>query len=193
MAKPKTFEQIQAEAAKKGNAAQRRTGETVTVALNHPAGIIMRVFEMVKDYEPVLGGGQREIQKAEMRGEPIRLNGNAVGKGFIPSWRVVAGFALTPGVPKEFWDLWCEQNKDLPLLKNHLICAYPSIDGATAMAEERAGLRSGLEPIVPDNDPRIPKNNGRRIETGDEQKRTVADLSDRMREVEERMAQNVAA
>lgn len=189
----KTAEQKAADVPVKQNAAKQRTGETVTVALKHPSGLVLRVYEMQDDYEDVMGGGQRKTKKAFPIGEPVRLNGTGVGKGFIPTWRVVGGYALTPGVPKDMWELWCEQNADAPLLKNGLICAFKSIEGADAMAREREGTRSGLEPITPDTDPRIPRNRGARIETGDEQKKSVEGLSQRMGAIEDMMARQPAA
>ena len=41
--------------------------------LKHPAGIIMRLFNMEEFDEPVYGGGIKKKQRAVMTGEPVQV------------------------------------------------------------------------------------------------------------------------
>jgi len=136
----------------------------------------MRLFEMVDGREAVMGGGERVIKIASMVGEPITIYGNRAPFGDTPKCEIVAGYALTRGVPKEFFDKWLEQNADHPLVKGNLIFAHESDSSAASMAKENPGPRSGLEPLVRDSrgnmiDARIPK----RIQTADEQPKARAE------------------
>lgn len=129
---------------------------TVNVALKYPNGLVLRVYEMEEDFEPILGGGQKSIKKAFQVGEDVVLNGSSLDPerlrgGQLPTYPHVGGFGITRGVPKELWEKWLAQNADLPLVKNGLIFAYEDLDRASAVARERAGVESGMEPIDPDN------------------------------------------
>ena len=69
----------------------------------------------------------------------------------------VAGAALTHGVDKAFWDRWLDENKTSPMVVNGLIFAHEKVDFVKGKARENKALKSGLDPLVPDNDPRMPK------------------------------------
>ena len=62
------------------------------------------------------------------------------------------GYALTPGVPAEFWNAWKEQNKDTEMVLNGLVKAQTDLDSLAADAAEHAHVDSGLGPLNPDND-----------------------------------------
>lgn len=152
-----------------------KTGDTVTVACKTPNGIIMRVFKMVKASEQIMGGGSRDIEVAEPMGEPITIYGNRAPWGEQPKCEVVAGYALTRGVPKDFWELWVKQNEQHPLVVNKLIFAHSSDASSADEARDHSASRSGLEALVRDGkgnmiDSRIPK----RIATADEQPKVPA-------------------
>lgn len=129
----------------------KSSGDTVTIACKMPHGMWLRVFDMVTDREPVMGGGTREFKRAQERPERVRINGNALLHGVMPEYVVASGFAFTSGVPREFWDLWLEQNKASDIVRNGLIFAANSEQGAKSMAKERVGLKSGLERLNRDN------------------------------------------
>jgi hypothetical protein len=158
--------------ARKPVAAAETSGETVTVACKIPNGLILRVFRMIENMEPVLGGGHRAAKVAEQIGAPVAIHGSRVAVGEVPKCKIVAGYALTPGVSKEFFELWLEQNADSELVSNNLVFAHESLDSAEDEARDYAKQRSGLEPLAMKgnrlDDPRIPK--GRvAIQTADEQ------------------------
>lgn len=140
-----------------------KSGTKVTVALKHPAGIYLQLYEMVEKDQLTAGGTFRSVKESVPVGERIRLNGTAHPFGAIPDYRIVAGYALTEGVDKEFFDKWMEQNKLSSLVKNELIFAYESAADTAAQASDGANVRSGLEPLAQSGDPRAP----RRIETAE--------------------------
>lgn len=143
-----------------------RSSSTVTVACKLPSGIIMRLFKMEEMQEPA-PGGTRTIKKARQVGETFQIRGVAVPFGVIPSFRIVGGYALTPGVPRQFWEDWLEQNEELELVKNKLIFAHEQQDYVVDKAKDQASIRSGLEPIDPDNPPKISNNKFVKLERAD--------------------------
>ena len=70
---------------------------------------------------------------------------------------VVGGFGLTE-VQKDHWDEWLKTHGHLAPVKKGMIWAYSSRNGAESKAKELAEIKTGFEPIAPDNDPRMPKN-----------------------------------
>lgn len=147
--------------------APSQSGAKVTVACKLPAGIEMRLFDMVKVRQPLMGGGFREVDEARVRASAgsVFIRGNAVPHNRTPRYRIVApggalftdGFALTANVSKDFFDEWMSQNKDSDLVRNGLIFAHDKADSAAAMAKERIKERSGLEPMLQEKDPRAPR------------------------------------
>jgi hypothetical protein len=124
---------------------------TVTVACKVANGLLLRLFKMVEDAEPVLGGGTRKIKRAEQIGEAVKINGpGAALFGRNPAYPVVAGYALTPNVDAEFFTEWLKQNKDHDAVKANLIFAYDKPADVEACAKEHEAQRSGLEPIDPE-------------------------------------------
>jgi hypothetical protein len=77
--------------------------------------------------------------------------------GERPMFDIVAGCALTHNVPEEFWRAWLEQNKHSAVVKESLIFAYEKVESVRDKAKDGAKLMSGLQPLVPDTDSRIPK------------------------------------
>lgn len=131
---------------------------TVTVACKLPNGLILQLCKMEEFDEPLMGGGFRRGKKAVRIGEPITVNGCRFPFGTQPDYRIVAGYALTENVPAEFWKEWLEQNGDSPVVKNKIIFAYEKIDRVIGVCKENASRLTGLEPINPVGDPRMPKD-----------------------------------
>lgn len=153
------------------------TSKTVTVACKMPNGLLLRLFNMEPYFENVLGGGKRETTKARQIGQTVKINGTATPFGSAPACLIVGGFAMTPGIDREFFDRWLEQNADSDVVKNGLIFAHGKATFATGKAKEMTLVRNGLEPINPERtirdgksvavDPRIPRNKfGHVIEAG---------------------------
>jgi hypothetical protein len=87
-----------------------------------------------------------------------------VPKGFPSAPPIEGGFAMTFGIPADFWEQWLEQNEKADFVTSGMIFAASSIEDAKAEAVEKQAIRSGLEPISTDEDkngrmvdPRLPK------------------------------------
>jgi hypothetical protein len=133
----------------------RKTGTaTVTVACKLPHGLLMKVYDWVQVDQLVFGGGIKQVREARPRDQTYRLNGNSVAQNRAPGCEIVGGFALTHGIPKDFWDRWIDQHKDWDAVKNHLIFAHEPADSARAESREKKGLKSGLERLNPKKLPR---------------------------------------
>jgi hypothetical protein len=126
----------------------------VTVACRLPHGLKLRLFDMVESQEPVMGGGFRKVKIARDTGKSVTINGWAHPQNAAPRMQLVEGFALTPGIDKEFWDAWVIQNKEHDAVKNHLIFAHEKETSTAAEAKEKKSVRSGLERLDPKNLPR---------------------------------------
>ena len=135
-----------------------KTGATVTVACKMPNGIVIHRERPSIRRVPVLGGGIIEEKSFErVPGSEVMIFGTARPLGAAPRTRTVGGYALTANVPKDTWDQWYEAHKDLPAIVNGLIYAMESVEDAAAEARDNAKIRSGLEPMLPDGDPRAPR------------------------------------
>ncbi len=134
------------------------SGNTVTIACKLPNGLRLQLWKMVKVFEPGLGGG-RTVDKAEKEGESIVVHGPVHPFGIFPEYQVLCGFALTPGIDKRFWEKWVEQNSDSQALQSGLITAWPSVSDAQSYAREHEKMKSGFEPIDPENPPKGLINN----------------------------------
>lgn len=130
--------------------------DTVTVACCIPNGLILRVYDAEEAYEPMYGGGQKRVDKYVPREQTYTLRGSALDPadlkaGKLPEYPPIGGFALTTGIPADFWELWKKQHHDFPALKNGLVFASRDQHRAGDEARERQGTESGFEGIDPDN------------------------------------------
>lgn len=148
----------------------RRGPKTVTVACKLPTGMILRLFRAESRLEPVLGGGSKEVTVYHPLPDTVTINGNATPQnGQAPAFTILNahrrgdGFGLTYNVPADFWHKWYEANKEAQYVKEGLIWAYADQDSVSDKAKDLDGIKSGLEPLDPDGDPRAPKQ----IQKGD--------------------------
>lgn len=130
--------------------------DTVTVACCIPNGLILRVYEPEEAYEPIYGGGQKRVDKFIPCEQTYTLRGSALDPadikvGKLPDYPPIGGFALTTGIPADFWELWKKQHWDHPALKNGLVRGSTDEHRAADDARAHAGLESGFEGIDPDN------------------------------------------
>lgn len=123
----------------------KKSGEKVTVACKLPHGMRLRLFRMVDGVENVAGNTMRTVQRAQQIGPDVVIKGVAVefGKDKV----LTAGFALTSGVDKEFFDEWLKQNQHHDAVKNHLIFAASTRDAVEGEAGEHKKQKTGLEPL----------------------------------------------
>lgn len=139
-----------------------RSGETVTVVCKVPNGMCLRIFTMVDRNEASPSGGRAVKMAQQVLGE-YTVHGPARRFGDIPDHAIIGGGGLTPGIPKDFFDKWMEQNADHPAVLNKMIFAAVSDDDARAEARARTGQKSGMHPLIPDTDPRFPKSRDRNL------------------------------
>jgi hypothetical protein len=133
-----------------------RDSDTVTVACKLPNGLILQLHAKHSEMVPIFGGGYKEETIWRRTEEIFVLNGCAVAvdqllQGNMPDHYTYSGYALTPGVPKKFWEEWLEQNKTTDLIRNKIVFAAGSEREVRAEASEYKDVRSGLEPIDPTN------------------------------------------
>ena len=144
--------------AKASTVGKQNSSGFVTVACKLPNGFLIRTFNMVATQEMVMGGGVRETKVAERTDhEPVRIYGPAVPFGQRSPVRIVAGYALTPRVPFDVWESWLKDNEKSAMVKNGIVFAYERTEDAVAHAKDGRAVRSGMEPVNPDGDPRAPK------------------------------------
>jgi hypothetical protein len=128
---------------------------TVTVACKITNGLILQLCRMVPQREqtPV---GVRDVMIAERTGTAYIIAGPAYPvqppPGYPRQVQIEGGYALTRGIPKDFWDQWLEQNKDAPFVKNGHVFAQPTMDSVIDQAQDGAKLRTGFEPLDVSND-----------------------------------------
>lgn len=106
--------------------------------------------------------GPREVTVYYPVGKMVRIRGTAYPRGTPPvgfpsAPEMIGGYALTRNVDKDFWDRWEHQHARDPYVVNNMIFAAEDFDTVRGKAMEFSGLMSGLEPIAPGNDARIPK------------------------------------
>lgn len=128
--------------------------DTVVVGSKLPNGLIMHVDKMVE--REVFSQGSRWIEKTAIQdGETYTLHGNAINMGAMaagqpPEHVIIGGFALTPGIPRDFWERWAATT-GADFVKRGIVFAASNEARARSQASERRDLKSGLEPIDPSN------------------------------------------
>lgn len=131
--------------------------DTLTVACKLPHGLVLRLHEMVEINEPTAGGSFRKVKRAQVIGEPVTIRGylrrfdRATEQAPLASG---SSFALTQGVDADFFKKWLDQNKDLDAVRNGLIYAHGDADFVEGFIKEHAAVKSGLEPVDPNNLPK---------------------------------------
>ena len=119
-------------------------------------------------FEQNMQGG-RMVKEATRIGQVVRLRGTAYPRGTPPEGfperpEMVGNAALTRGVDKEWFDEWMRQNHLNPLVMNKMIFAHESQDHVVGEARDLSKFLSGLEPVNPKRDARIPRSTRSEIE-----------------------------
>lgn len=145
---------------------------TVVVGCKLPHGLHLDLFEK-RTINEVTMGGSKAVEQYFQTGQRVTLNGTASLPGQGPRAAMRNGFAITRGVPKDFWDRWYAHNKTLPAVVNGLIVAEDSVSRVADAAKERKNEKTGQERIDPKNipilDPRL------RVATSEDQKAKIAE------------------
>lgn len=138
---------------------------TVTVACKIPQGMRCVIHEE-RELNEVTLGGSRRVKESFPTDREFIIKGPAHAQNEGPRCRVVAGFAITEGVPKDLWDEWRRQFAALPAVKSGMIFAYESLDKVVDGAKDKRTVKTGLERLnphaLPQLDPRF------KLETADE-------------------------
>jgi hypothetical protein len=139
--------------------AAKSSSNTVTVACKIPNGLILQLQRIEEFDIPVLGGGKSTEKRYIPHGNRVHINGPAKALFGVSDHRlrVSGGYALTHNVDKDFFDAWLEQNAELDLVRKKMIFCHEKADYADRKAEDQAEIKSGLEPIDPDNLPKLGK------------------------------------
>lgn len=132
-------------------------GEYVTVASKLPHGLVLQNEHKESRWEssPM---GQREVDVYVREPETYVLKGNVINiskmrKGIMPDHQIIGGsygYALTPNIPREFWERWLDAHKDMDCVKNGLIWAHSEDASLRRYARDNEENKSGLEPIDPE-------------------------------------------
>jgi hypothetical protein len=124
---------------------------TVTVASKFPMDFILRLHDFQTKYEPVMGGGSREYKIAETRrgAKTFIVQGNSFPQNKGAHQQIVAGYAITHGIPKAFWEEWLDQNKDADFIVNKMLFAHGETASTIAQSKEMEAEKSGLERMDP--------------------------------------------
>lgn len=126
---------------------------TVTVASKLPHSLVLELEDEVKDKEPILGGGHREVKRYRKNGQSITINGTVRPFGAPYSPTVQEGVGLTFGVDADFFQRWLTQKKDYPPVAAGMIFAAASTENALSHAREISAIKSGFEPVDPSSVP----------------------------------------
>lgn len=129
---------------------------TVTVASKFPMDFVLKLYDFVRRYEPVMGGGQREYKIAQIRrgAKEFIVQGNSWPQNKGPHQQINCGYAITSGIPRAFWDEWLTQNKEADYVVNGMIFAHAETASTMAEAREKEAEKSGLERLDPDKLPK---------------------------------------
>lgn len=143
--------------------------DTVVVCCDIPMGHILEIFDVYEEVSFMQNGREIKENRSVRRPERWAVHGPVnfgalvlAGREINVDFRVVkgntpdAGYALTPGIPTDFWDAWLEQNKRGPLVTGHHVFAMRDEQRASGKAKEFRDMRSGLQGLDPSGDYRVP-------------------------------------
>ena len=145
------------------------SNETVSIASKLPMPFVMQLHHKVKRtvqahggtstievFEPVIGTKSKPSSFTIAGNSYIKRPGDAVGV-------INSGYAITTGIPKEFWDDWVSLYHSHDAIQNNMIFAHKESASIISMAKEHEGEKSGMERLDPKNLPKV----GAKIETSD--------------------------
>lgn len=132
----------------------------VTVACKVPCGVEIYLNRKEEYDEETMTGSRRKVRwvptgKATIIRGPAQPNGQAP-RGYVRP-NIVGEYALTPGVDADWFEEWMSQNSKNPLVTGGMIYALGK-DKIRGWAKENEKRTSGLEPINPEGDYRMPKS-----------------------------------
>lgn len=118
-------------------------------------GLYLDIFNPIVQKVPRRGGGFDEVTTQMRMPERIRIKPAVMGFGLIPNYPIIDGFSITRDVPAAHWRKWVEQNSNYEPYTMGILRAFDTEAEAIAYAKEHRELRTGLEPLNQDGDPRV--------------------------------------
>lgn len=121
----------------------------------------IQLCEIEEVFQQNMQGG-RMVKEARRIGPVVQLRGTAYPRGTAPEGfperpEIVGGATLNRGIDRDFMEKWLKQNALNPIVKNQMIFVAGSDDAARGLAMDLKDHKSGLDPINPKSDPRLPK------------------------------------
>lgn len=133
---------------------------TVFVVSKMPRGLYLQLHEFINQDVRVVGGGvEKRLMAVRSSGEKVRIKPAVLAFGLIPNFPINNGFSITADVPSAFWREYVQQNPKLELITSGMLAAFDTMADAMAYTNEYGKLRTGLEPLSQDGDPRIDQAN----------------------------------
>lgn len=128
-----------------------KTGATVFVACCMQGGMLLELSELVEKDEQT-PFGVRRIKEAVRRSDRgrFKVRGPNLPYATHASFPIIGGrYAITPGIPKDFWEQWLHINKDADYVKNRVIFAADTSDAVTQQARDmvKEGIKTGFEAL----------------------------------------------
>lgn len=145
---------------KKGAGANQ---SVVFVASKITRGLYLDIFQPVQMSRRVVGGGVENYTQQMRLPDRIRIKPAVLGFGLMPNYPIVDGFSITRDVPADHWRKFVEQNSNYEPLTSGILAAFDTEADAIAYAREHKELRTGLEPLAQDADPRVQTSNNANI------------------------------
>jgi len=130
----------------------KKTGDTVSIGLKLPNGIELRTFRNIEMDENVPGGTRKVKVNVPME-ETFTAYGYAHPQNAAPHCLILDGYAITPGCPKAFWEVWLSQNKNSAMVKNGVIFAQNNEASVRDRAKDGKDIKSGMERVDPAKHP----------------------------------------
>lgn len=131
---------------------------TVVVYCKIPSGLRIQLTRMEEYQEPVMAGGVRTVKRAVPEGPMVKLNGCARNHNKETTTDIRFGCGVTYDVDADMFSEWMKRHRDEPYVRNGLVFAQPKPGDAAAQAKDHTSLKSGLEPLDPQNLPAELKN-----------------------------------
>jgi hypothetical protein len=128
--------------------AASRSKSTVAVGCRYPHGLLLRVFDMVGQREPLGGGRFADVKVAQARAEQVKLRGYLDPS--IPLAVDSKGkYAVTRDVPADFFERWLKDNADSDIVKNEVVFCADSESELKAKGRDFKDERNGMQPVDP--------------------------------------------
>jgi hypothetical protein len=131
---------------------------TVSVGCKIPNGIVLQLCQPTKWLEETPSGTRERIRYDKVGPRrfiagPAYPNG-PVPLGFPERPPLAGGYAITTGIPADFWAAWLKQNEQSSFVVNKQVFAEETFDHAQGLGREQISVKSGFEPISQDLDAR---------------------------------------